>query len=52
VHESIQLAVGRPQPGWIELNAGEAKLTVTSLPARDQVEAPLQEQLIVELYSK
>src|SRR4249919_3390253 len=23
VHESIQLAVGRPQPGWIELNAGE-----------------------------
>jgi small subunit ribosomal protein S4 len=52
VHESIQLAVGRPQPGWIELNAGEAKLTVTALPTRDQVEVPLQEQLIVELYSK
>jgi ribosomal protein S4 len=25
---------------------------VTSLPTRDQVEVPLQEQLIVELYSK
>jgi small subunit ribosomal protein S4 len=51
VHESIQLAVGRPQPGWIELNAGEAKLTMTALPTRDQVEVPIQEQLIVEHYS-
>jgi len=52
VHESIQLQTGRPQPGWLELNAGEAKLTVTSIPSRDQVEVPIQEQLIVELYSK
>jgi small subunit ribosomal protein S4 len=52
VHESIQLQTGRPQPGWLELNAGEAKLTVNSLPSRDQVEVPIQEQLIVELYSK
>ena len=52
VHESIQLQLGRPQPGWIELNAGEAKLTVVSLPTREQVEVPIQEQLIVELYSK
>lgn len=52
VHESIQLQVGRPQPGWLELNAGEAKLTVLALPNRAQVEVPLQEQLIVELYSK
>jgi small subunit ribosomal protein S4 len=52
VHESIQLQVGRPSPAWIDLNAGEAKLTVTQLPSRDMVEVPLQEQLIVELYSK
>jgi small subunit ribosomal protein S4 len=52
VHESIQLQTGRPQPAWLELNAGEAKLTVTAIPARDQVEVPIQEQLIVELYSK
>jgi small subunit ribosomal protein S4 len=52
VHESIQLQVGRPAPAWIDLNAGEAKLTVTQLPSRDMVEVPLQEQLIVELYSK
>jgi len=52
VHESIQLQTGRPQPGWLELSAGEARLTVLSVPTRDQVEVPLQEQLIVELYSK
>jgi small subunit ribosomal protein S4 len=52
VHESIQLQLGRPQPGWLELNAGEAKLTVTSIPTREQVEVPIQEQLIVEHYSK
>jgi small subunit ribosomal protein S4 len=52
VHESIQLQLGRPMPAWLELNAGEAKLTVTQLPTREMVEVPLQEQLIVELYSK
>jgi small subunit ribosomal protein S4 len=52
VHESIQLQTGRPTPGWMELNAGEAKATITQIPTRDQVEVPIQEQLIVELYSK
>jgi small subunit ribosomal protein S4 len=52
VHESIQLQTGRPTPGWMELNAGEAKATITQLPTRDQVEVPIQEQLIVELYSR
>jgi small subunit ribosomal protein S4 len=52
VHESIQLQTGRPMPGWLELNAGEAKVTVTQIPTRDQIELPIQEQLIVELYSK
>ena len=52
VHESIQLQTGRPQLGWLEPNAGEAKLTVTAVPSREQVEVPIQEQLIVELYSK
>jgi small subunit ribosomal protein S4 len=52
VHESIQLQVGRPTPAWIDINAGLAQLTVNQLPTRDMVEVPLQEQLIVELYSK
>ncbi len=52
VHESIQLQVGRNLPGWLELNAGEAQVTVSQLPARDMIDVPVQEQLIVELYSK
>ena len=52
VHESIQLQTGRPTPNWLDWNAGEAKATILSLPARDQIEVGVQEQLIVELYSK
>lgn len=52
VHESIQIQVGRSTPAWLELNAGEAKVTVLSVPGRDQIDVPLQEQLIVELYSR
>jgi small subunit ribosomal protein S4 len=52
VHESIQLQTGRPMPGWLDLTAGEARVTVTQVPSRDMIQVPLQEQLIVELYSK
>jgi small subunit ribosomal protein S4 len=52
VHESIQLQTGRPTPNWLDWNAGEAKATVLGLPARDQIEVGVQEQLIVELYSR
>ena len=39
-------------PKWLELDAGSMKGKVLSLPARDDVNFPIQEQLIVELYSK
>ena len=52
VHEAIQLATGTPQPGWLELNAGEAKVTINQIPTRDQIDVPVQEQMIVEFYSK
>jgi small subunit ribosomal protein S4 len=52
VHESIQLQTGRPTPAWMDLNAGEAKLTVNQLPTREMMDVAVQEQLIVELYSK
>jgi len=52
VHESIQLQTGRPMPAWLDLTAGEAKVTVSQVPTRDMIQVPLQEQLIVELYSK
>ena len=42
----------RPAPGWLELDAATGKVTVRSLPAREDLPVPVQEQLIVALYSK
>ncbi len=43
---------GRGVPKWLELDAAAFKGRVLSMPARDDVNFPIQEQLIVELYSK
>ncbi|MCD6519073.1 MAG: 30S ribosomal protein S4 [Anaerolineae bacterium] len=39
-------------PEWLSLNAAELKGTVLSLPTRDQIDVPVNEQLIVEYYSR
>jgi small subunit ribosomal protein S4 len=47
------LSAGRGQvPQWIELAPAEKRAVVRSLPLRDDIQIPVQEQLIVELYSK
>lgn len=52
VQESLATASGRSIPDWIEFDAPAFKVTVKDLPTRDHVSLPIQEQLIVELYSK
>jgi small subunit ribosomal protein S4 len=42
----------RIAPQWLEVNAGEFAATVRDLPLREQIDVPVREQLIVELYSK
>lgn len=42
----------REIPQWLELDATQFKARVRDLPARDDVTAPMQERLVVELYSK
>jgi len=42
----------REIPQWLELDAPGMKSRVRDLPSRDDVTAPMQERLIVELYSK
>ena len=49
---SVEAVKGRGVPKWLELDAPGMKGKVLSLPARDDVNFPIQEQLIVELYSK
>jgi small subunit ribosomal protein S4 len=44
--------VGRSVPDWLIVEAGDRKITVDTLPARDQIDTEIKEQLIVELYSK
>ena len=39
-------------PGWLEVDVEKLQGRVLSLPSREQIEAPIREQLIVELYSK
>ena len=44
--------IDRQVPQWLEVNAGEFQATVRELPLREQIDVPVREQLIVELYSK
>jgi small subunit ribosomal protein S4 len=52
VAQSVEAVKGRGVPKWLELDAAAMKGKVLAMPARDDVNFPIQEQLIVELYSK
>ncbi|MDR3606591.1 MAG: 30S ribosomal protein S4 [Oligoflexia bacterium] len=42
----------REIPQWIELDAAGLKTRIRDLPARDDITMPMEERLVVELYSK
>jgi len=44
--------IDRAVPMWLETESGALKVTVRDLPLREQIDVPVREQLIVELYSK
>ena len=50
--ENISYAEGREIPDWLSTNLKEMSAQVLALPERHQVDVPVQEQLIVEYYSK
>ena len=43
---------GRAIPAWLDVDAENLKGTVKELPSRDMIDVPVDEMLIVELYSK
>ena len=49
---NLESAERRGCPGWLEVNREQMTATVKAYPARDEITMPIQEQLIVELYSK
>ena len=53
VVQTLQVSQKRgPLPSWLEVNAAALSGKVRSWPARDEMSYPVDEQLIVELYSK
>lgn len=52
VQETRELTKDRALPGWLDRHPEEPGGTVTGIPKRGDIQLPIQEQLIVELYSK
>ena len=50
--EALEAVDRRGVPAWLELDKAAQKGTVRTSPAREDITMPIQEQLIVELYSK
>ena len=47
-----ETAGDRPIPAWLQVVGERQRILVHQLPERAQIDIPLSEQLIVELYSK
>jgi small subunit ribosomal protein S4 len=52
INDSLDGVVRRGIPQWLELEKDVFKGVLKSLPVREDITTPIQEQLIVELYSK
>ena len=48
----VEVAGGRLVPEWLDVDADALKGSVKNLPTREQIDVPVDEMLIVELYSK
>ncbi len=47
-----EITAGRTVPSWLDADLENFKVTVTELPKREDIDVPVDEMLIVELYSK
>ena len=52
IKASVETARARGVPAWLDLSPETFSGTVVELPKREDIKLPIQEQLIVELYSK
>ena len=52
IQHALDISSERSNPEWLEIDRGEKKITIVDLPNRAQIDTQVQEQLIVELYSK
>jgi len=52
VRDALEAAARRGCPPWLELEKEEARGRVSMMPTREDITMPIQEHLIIELYSK
>jgi len=52
VRENMEITKDRAVPKWLEFNVTDLKAKVIRLPEKEDSDSTIQEQLIVELYSK
>ncbi len=52
IKANVEANSSRPAPKWLEYDANNQIAKVVGVPARDDIDLPLEEHLIVELYSK
>jgi len=52
VEGAWQTAAGRGRPAWISAGAADFSVSISALPKREDIDPSINEQLIVELYSK
>ena len=52
IKSTIEANASRQPPSWLEYDANSLIAKVSSLPGREDIDFPVEEQLIVELYSK
>ncbi len=52
VLSALEAVDGRGIPGWLELDRAAFKGTVRALPTKEEIALPVNEQMVVELYSR
>lgn len=52
VHGALEAVKRREIPQWLELDSTTLQARIRDLPTRDDVTAPMEERLVIELYSK
>ena len=52
IKDNLELSKDRTVPSWLEFSAADMRGKVLRLPEKTDIQQPIQEQLIVELYSK
>ena len=50
--DALEVTAGRLVPAWLDVDQENLRGTVKEMPSREEIDVPVNEMLIVELYSK